>query len=127
VYEFWPSDLLTIFRQAGIPRRVPPQYEPGCSMEETALTGKGPQITSPRQGVVYSLRASSIDQERISLSALTDADTQKVHWFMNEEYLGQSQNNKPFFWTPKPGKYQVRAIDDLGRSTVRELRVELVE
>src|SRR5690606_6991587 len=27
VYEFWPSDLLKLFYQAGIPRRVPPPLD----------------------------------------------------------------------------------------------------
>ncbi len=127
VYEFWPSDLLAIFKQAGIPRRVPPPYEPGCRMEETASRGTGPQITSPREGVVYSLRASSLKDERVPLTAVTDADTRRIHWFMNEEYLGESVSGKPFFWTPKPGKFVVRAVDDHGRSAVRDVVTRIVE
>jgi penicillin-binding protein 1C len=127
VYEFWPSDLLAIFKQAGIPRRVPPAYEPGCRMEETASRGTGPQITSPREGVVYSLRAASLKDERVPLTATTDADTRTIHWFMNEEYLGESPNGKPFFWTPKPGKFVVRAVDDHGRSAVRDVVTKIVD
>lgn len=127
VYEFWPSDLLSIFRQAGIPRRVPPPYEPGCRMEETSSKGLGPQITSPREGLAYNVRASSLKQERIPLTAVTDADSQSVHWFLNEEYLGKSKNGQPFFWTPKSGKFHVRAVDDQGRASVRQIRVELIE
>ncbi len=127
VYEFWPSDLLAIFRQTGIPRRVPPPYEPGCRMEETSAKGAGPQITSPREGVVYSLRAATLKDERVPLTAVTDADTRTVHWFMNEEYLGKSTSGKPFFWTPKPGRFVVRAVDDNGRSAVRKVAAEIVE
>ena len=63
VYEFWQSDLIAIFRQAGMPRRVPPPYEAGCSREELSSRGSGPQITSPRVGVVYSLRTGSLKEE----------------------------------------------------------------
>ena len=127
VYEFWPSDLLAIFRQAGIPRRVPPPYETGCRMDEMASRGTGPRITSPRDEVVYSLRIADLTVERIPLTAITDADTRIVRWFVNEEYLGESASGKPYFWKPKPGKFVVRAVDDLGRASYREVRTQLVE
>lgn len=127
VYEFWPSDLLTIFRSAGIPRRVPPSFEPGCRMDVTASKGVGPRINSPQEGVVYSLRASDLKAESVPLMAVTDADTRTIHWFVNEVYLGESVSGKPFFWTPKPGKFVVRAVDDLGRASSRAVITQLVE
>src|SRR6266404_950951 len=30
IYEFWPSDLLKIFKQAGVQRRTPPAYDASC-------------------------------------------------------------------------------------------------
>jgi penicillin-binding protein 1C len=127
VYEFWPSDLLAIFRQAGIPRRVPPPYELGCNKDVIASKGAGPRITSPRDGVVYSLRAKSLSEERIPFTAVTDADTRIIHWFLNEVYLGESVSGKPFFWTPRPGKFVMRAVDDLGRASSRVVITQLVE
>ncbi len=127
VYEFWSSDLLAIFLQSGITRRVPPPYEPGCSMEKTSTKGAGPQITSPREGVVYSLRAASLKDERVPLTAVTDADTRIVHWFANEEYLGYSESGKTFFWTPRSGKFAMRAVDDQGRSAVRDVVTRIVD
>jgi len=53
--------------------------------------------------------------------------TKIVSWFVNEEYLGASIGGKPYFWQPKPGKFVVRAVDDLGRSSSREVRTQLVE
>src|SRR5262249_34433546 len=35
IFEFWPSDMLKLFRQAGIPRRVPPAL-PACSTQDPA-------------------------------------------------------------------------------------------
>ncbi|MDH4162753.1 MAG: penicillin-binding protein 1C [Nitrospirota bacterium] len=127
VYEFWPSDLHAIFRQAGIPRKIPPPYEPGCKIEDTAARGAGPRITSPREGLVYSLRLEKIAEERLPLSAVTDADTRKIHWFANETYLGESMSGKMLFWTPRTGKVSLRAVDDLGRSSVREVVIKAVE
>jgi penicillin-binding protein 1C len=127
VYEFWSSDMLEVFRQAGIPRRVPPPYAPECRIEETATRGTGPQITSPRWGVTYSLRTRSLDQERIPLTAVTDADTRTVYWFVNERFLGTSPSGEPFFWKPVPGRFVVRAVDDQGRADAREVSAVLVE
>lgn len=127
VCEFWPSDMLEIFRQAGIPRRVPPPYGPECRTEETAAKGTGPQITSPQRGVTYSLRARALERERIPLTAVTDADTRTVYWFVNERFLGTSASGKPFFWKPAPGRFVVRAVDDQGRADAREVQAVLVE
>ena len=34
VYEFWPSDLLALFAQAGLPRRTPPPFLPGTPSKQ---------------------------------------------------------------------------------------------
>lgn len=70
---------------------------------------------------------TDLNEERIPFTAVTDADSRIVSWFVNEEYLGTSISGKPYFWQPKPGKYVVRAVDDLGRTSFRELRTQLVE
>jgi len=127
VYEFWQSDMLSIFKQAGIPRKVPPPYSQACLSESKTGKGIGPQITSPQQGVTYSLRASSLDSEKIPFSAVTDADAREVYWFVNEKFLGRSPSGKPFFWNPKPGRFIVRAVDDQGRADSREIKTMLVE
>jgi penicillin-binding protein 1C len=96
-------------------------------LDVTASKGAGPRITSPQEGVVYSLRVSNINEERVPLTAVTDADTRTIHWFVNEAYLGESLSGKPYFWTPKPGKFVVRAVDDQGRASRREVETKLVE
>ncbi|MBI3541739.1 MAG: hypothetical protein HY075_00475, partial [Deltaproteobacteria bacterium] len=57
VFEFWPTDLLALFRAAGIGYRAPPAFAPGCSGiaggSEAALAGHPPRIVSPREQVTY--------------------------------------------------------------------------
>lgn len=96
-------------------------------MDVTASRGVGPRITSPQEGVVYSLRASNLKKERLPLMAVTDADTRMIHWFVNEAYLGESVSGKPFFWAPQPGKFVVRAVDDMGRASSRAVITQLVK
>ena len=49
VFEFWPSDLLRIFRRAGVQRHTPPFFEADCALSST--NGINPQITSPHAGI----------------------------------------------------------------------------
>lgn len=127
VFEFWPSDLLRLFRQAGVPRRTPPSDNPNCPIDLRSARGLAPQITSPQTGLIYSLRAGRIGRETVALQAVTDADARTVYWFLDEKYLGNSMSGQPYFWTAKPGLYVVRAVDDQGRADVRDFRVSVVE
>lgn len=122
VYEFWSSDLLKIFRQAGIPRRLPPPYHPSCKIEQLTQLGKPPQITSPRTQLSYQYQPGK--PEKIPFMAVTDTDVQKLYWFIDESFIGESKQGKALFWRLKPGKYTVRVIDDHGRGDARELRVK---
>ena len=126
VYEFWPSDLLLLFEQAGMPRRVPPPFEPNC-MLANAGGHLPPQITSPERKVVYSLRSGELGRELVPLSAITDADSALVYWFVDKKFLGSSPSGKPFLWKAQPGDFVVRAVDDQGGADIMPLKVELVD
>lgn len=126
IYEFWPSDILKIFKVAGVPRRVPPPYSPECRMDVKASRGIPPEITSPVKGLVYTVRASSSGEERIALTAVTDADAEELYWFVDENFIGKTEGKEPFFWTPVPGNFVVRVVDDNGRSDARRLKVVVV-
>ena len=76
VFEFWSSDMLKLFRQAGMPRRIPPPL-PSCATPDSA---DAPRLASPLRGVRYALRRSA-PQEVIALDASTAADVQRVFWF----------------------------------------------
>ncbi|HUP58461.1 MAG TPA: penicillin-binding protein 1C [Bdellovibrionota bacterium] len=125
VFEFWPSDLLSLFARAGIPRRAPPPFEAGCAIQDLAQRGVPPSITSPKKDLAYALR-SSVSQS-VPLLAVTDADVHELHWFSGEEYLGKSPRLEPLFWKPRPGRHLIRVVDDLGRSDSREISVMQVE
>jgi penicillin-binding protein 1C len=127
VYEFWPSDMLRVFRQAGIPRHKPPAAEARCNVDAKSGWGAAPQITSPLSGVAYSLRAAQVGGETIPFQATTDADARFVFWFVNDRLVGRTSADKALHWTAAPGDYVVRAVDDQGRADARSLKVELVQ
>ena len=53
VFEFWSSDMLKLFREAGMPRRTPPALP--CTADDSA---DAPRIASPLRSVSYTLRRS---------------------------------------------------------------------
>jgi penicillin-binding protein 1C len=120
VYEFWPHDLLALFRQAGVPRRLAPPFAPGAEPEMDGTAGAGrPRILSPRGDRTYLSRAAdspSLDRG-IVLRAQAAADATKIYWFADRVFLGSSVSLEPLAWQPSPGSYRVRAMDDRGRST----------
>jgi len=124
VDEFWPSDLLRIFALAGLPRRLPPPPEPGCSLDALAATGDPPEIVSPVRGVTYAARLTG-DEAIVPLTATADADVQRISWFLGGRLLGESDPREPFLWPAAAGDYVVRAVDDHGRSASRSLTVGL--
>lgn len=123
IYEFWPSDLLKIFKEAGMQRRVPPPYDSSCS-----LIGEGglvPQITSPKLQLSYVMCANFPTDTKIPFTAVTDADVTTLYWFINDIYLGKSGRDQAYLWQAKAGKYIVRVVDDHGRSDARDLEVKM--
>ncbi len=129
VYEFFPSDLLALFAEAGIPRRVPPPFAPWCSAEvRESAGGISPEIVSPLSRVSYSLRLGERETpDPIPFSAVADADVRRLFWFADESFVGSTPPGETLFWTPRPGRYLIRVVDDHGRSHSRELTVELVQ
>lgn len=123
IYEFWSSDLLKIFKEAGIQRRVPPPYDSNCSL--IGYGGLSPQVTSPQMQLSYVIRANSLDATSIPFSAVTDADVNILYWFLNDSYLGKSRRDQPYLWHAKAGKFIVRVVDDHGRSDARDLVVKM--
>jgi penicillin-binding protein 1C len=105
---------------------VPPPEAAGCGLEHSASEGTAPQITTPEDGVDYSLRASSPEPQTVPLAAVTDADVRRVFWFVDEQLVGTTPRGEPLHWKARPGTYVVRAVDDRGRSDARTLRVRLV-
>lgn len=123
IYEFWPSDLLKIFNEAGMQRRPPPAYDANCSLINSI--GLNPQITSPRLQLSYIVRANMQNNTQIPLTATADADVNTLYWFINETYLAKTKRDQIFFWHAKPGKFVIRVVDDHGRADARDINIKI--
>jgi penicillin-binding protein 1C len=123
IYEFWSSDMLRLFRQAGMPRRAPPH----CDSDRTgfAYKNEAPSITSPLREVTYTLRTSRPD-ERIALQATAAGTVKTLYWFSGNRFLGRANPPAPLAWRPdSEGIYDLRVVDDRGQTDERSLRVAI--
>ena len=122
VFEFWSSDMLKLFRQAGMPRRSPPAM-PSCATEDPL---DAPRIASPLRGVSYALRRSA-PREEIALEANVAADVRNVFWFDGSALIGvQRVAEGALAWRPTTaGVHLVRIVDDHGRSAERQVDVQI--
>jgi len=127
VFEVWPSDLLRLFAAAGLPRRSPPPWQEGCRLDDHGHEGAPPRITSPQEGMVYSLRAARVGQDPVPLLAVTDADAHELFWFVDAELVGRTRPGEPLLWSPRPGSFVIRAVDDQGRAGAARVRLEVVQ
>ena len=135
VFEVWSSDLAKQFAAAGLPRRALPPPAPGCAGSEES-GGVAPRIVSPLAGVTYDLRASpgaaaagsdgtAAPGATLALQAVTGGDASELFWFADRAFIGKAARGETLFWKPPgAGHYTVRAVDDLGRSDVRQVATE---
>ena len=124
VFEFWPTELLQLFAQAGMPRRRPP---PAGDCQRDMAGGTPPKITSPVTAATYTIRAGRVGNEAVPLAANADSEVRRLHWFVDESYVGTSAPGIALAWNPRgSGHYIVRTVDDRGRADSRPLAVALV-
>jgi penicillin-binding protein 1C len=120
VFEFWSSDMLKLFRQAGMPRRTPPPL-PACASDDPM---ESPRIASPLRNVSYALRRSA-PQEAIALEGNAAGDVQRVFWFDGNALIGvRPLADGALPWRPEvSGIHLIRIVDDHGRSAERDVEV----
>ena len=112
VYEFWPSDLLTLFERAGVPRKMPPPFLPVADNELAVSSGNPPKIISPTPGE----KTLSAAAKQIPLQAKSDADVREIYWFAGKTFIGKSRPQEIVSWNSVAGDYELTALDDHGRA-----------
>lgn len=135
VFEFWSSDMLRLFKRAGMPLRAPPEGScpngagadagdmVGASLGSDSGSDMGPHIVSPSRGVAQIQRYGK--QEPILLQAEVGAGG-NLHWFADDALLGTTKAGDTLSWKPpQAGRYLLRVVDDEGRADSRELVIEL--
>lgn len=122
VREYWTSDLLALFKQAGLPRLVPPDYPENDSLNRARL-GFAPEILSPLKSTEYVFTSKTPERNVIILSANNDADTKELFWFCGSSFIGRASPGEKLEWRPSAGEYEVTVLDDKGRSSSRKVTI----
>jgi penicillin-binding protein 1C len=123
VYEFWPSNLLALFRAAGVPRRSPPRFADDC-LAAPPPGREAPRVTSPGEGATYSLRPGARAEGRgLPLTAVAAGGVYELHWFMDDAYLGHAPAGEPLIWEMAPGPHVAAVVDEQGRGETVAFRV----
>ncbi len=125
VFEFWPSDLMRIFRQAGISLNTPPSYDASCSLDERNTLGGAPRIVSPQPALNYVIPITNVNsaEMEVPFSAVVDSDVEELFWFVDREYIGKVKAGETLFWPGSPGEYIVKAVDNIGRAAEARIKV----
>ena len=127
VREFWPSDLQELFKEAGLPRLVPPDYPPTEKKLDSNELGYPPEIISPMAETKYVFRRSDTRRNKILLEASADADTDELFWFDGSSFIARTMPGEQFEWSPEEGTYEVTVLDAKGRSSSRRVVIEYTE
>ena len=114
VYEFWPSELLALFQRAGVPRKAPPPFLPGTTPDLLAREDNPPEIIIPAKGTRHEIVAAG--SGIIPLRARTGADVRAIYWFADKRFIGRADTADVLTWKSSPGRYELTALDDHGRS-----------
>lgn len=118
-WEFWPSDLESMFRRAGINKPAPPHYLPECRGGESVSDGPAPTIELPKAGITYSLKAGGT----VPLLANAASGTEKLFWFAGSRFIGTSRPGSVLLFAPRDTLTPLRVVDSAGRTARRTLRV----
>lgn len=126
VHEFWPPEMLELFRKAGVPRKSPPPLEPSADALSMGESSHAPKIASPQSALVYTLQASSPERQTIPLRADAAPGVSRLFWFADSRFLGASSPAESILWKATSGEWHVHVLDDQGRSSAVQVRVEMV-
>jgi penicillin-binding protein 1C len=123
IREVWPSDMLNLFEEAGLPRPISPPYESSLSEEKLNQTGTPPHILSPIREGQYIFRPGDEEGNRIPLTASADGEVKAVFWFVDGRFLGRSDPRETLYWSPTAGTHRLILLDDKGLSADRTVEV----
>lgn len=125
VFEYWPSDVLRLFSQAGMPRRAVPDET--CDGGAISVGSIEPEIVYPVTGATYQVRTSRRDEDSMQLNATAGPEVRSLYWFADGAFVGTSRPSSPLAWTPRrTGEVVLSVVDDHGGTAVRTVRVAAI-
>jgi penicillin-binding protein 1C len=121
VVELWPPDVAAFLRGQGKPAGFLPAHNPECpaASKENDL-----KIDSPRPGGFYAVTgALKEDSQKIPLKVHASRAGERVHWYVDDRFIGSGSPDRTFYVDPVPGAHRAVVIDAQGRSDGVTFRV----
>jgi penicillin-binding protein 1C len=119
VYEVWDSGMLELYKSSGLKRNLPPPYKPTCGIKSSSSSKL--RIVNPEEHLEYFIEAHRSLEIEFVASVPGEAST--VSWFVNDELISTVEIGKPVIWKARAGRFNVRAVDNLGNSDGKVIRV----
>ncbi|MBR1648502.1 MAG: penicillin-binding protein 1C [Alphaproteobacteria bacterium] len=120
-YNFWPSDIIKAYSDAGVYIKRPPEFGENCE-EISSHYGNPPQIVAPLDETTFWLHS---EDEKIAAKANADADADMIYWFVNNRLVTSSRPEKTVEIRPNIGTNEIKAVDNLGRQAVVRIKALL--
>lgn len=117
----WPARLRRWLKDSARHAPQPPEFLAGC---EGTPTLKGPRIISPGPGHLAVL-IPGVDPGDQQIPLTSESGSHRVSWFVDGEFLGAVETERPLWWRPAPGQHTAVVVDEAGRSVQRTFRVQL--
>ncbi|GAB7080455.1 penicillin-binding protein 1C [Megalodesulfovibrio paquesii] len=115
-------EFATWLRTQGVSVDPMPPMHPDCT---TADSGDGPQVVSPDPRTPYRLRRDApAEFQRIALKAFTESGVRELFWYQDGVLKGSGAPDSRLFLPLEQGRHTLVVVDDRGRSTQLEYRVE---
>lgn len=116
IYEFWDAEYLDMFRRAGIERKTPPPFMPGCDLDQISTNTPAPVLMSPSDGAKHII-VSDANDTQISFMAISQNPRAKIFWFLNDKTIGQTKSGETLVIPVSIGHHTVRIATDDGAGT----------
>jgi penicillin-binding protein 1C len=121
VYLQYPPRVAAWLEANGQPVETLPPLLPEW---QKILPGGAPVVRSPSADYIYQIRRGiPLEYQKICLEAAAGNDVQRLYWFIDGEFYGQTKPGERLFYIPEPGCHRVICQDDRGRST--EVKLEI--
>ena len=121
-WEFWPTHFQRAFFEAGIVKRPPPPWMPGCA-QAASREGAAPLWTSPEPGSRYFTGTAGPNAAAVALEAGAEADVRVLYWYEGSRFIGASPAGSAFPARFPAGRHRVSVVDDAGRSAQTHFEV----
>ncbi len=121
-YPNLPPEIIAYNEREKIPYQKIPPHNPNC--ERFFESGTPPRIIYPVNNLKYLIDRADNDQLMLSCNAAPDVD--KVYWYVNDTFLGETTPNKRLFFVPKIGKNKIACVDDKGRQQIIWIEAEFL-